>query len=81
VPQDPADIQRQVENTRAELAATIDAIAEIVSPKRVADRATARVKATVARAGQVVRWDHVGLVGGLAVVVVVVALRRHSKSG
>nr|MDT0663937.1 DUF3618 domain-containing protein [Micromonospora sp. DSM 115978] len=48
VPHDPASIQRQIEDTRAELAVTIDAIAEIVSPKRVAERANVQVKAKVA---------------------------------
>ncbi|MGF7236934.1 MAG: DUF3618 domain-containing protein [Frankia sp.] len=44
MPQDPAIIQRQIENTRAELAQTVDAIAEIVSPKRVAGRAAVQVR-------------------------------------
>jgi hypothetical protein len=44
VPQDPAIIQAQIENTRAELAETVDAIAEIVSPKRVTRRAVAQVR-------------------------------------
>jgi hypothetical protein len=48
VPQDPAVIQRQIEDTRAELADTIDAIAEIVSPRRVAERAGVQVRLRVA---------------------------------
>ncbi|WP_018504219.1 DUF3618 domain-containing protein [Parafrankia discariae] len=48
MPQDPAVIQRQIEQTRAELAETVDAIAEIVSPKRVAERANEQVRAKVA---------------------------------
>lgn len=47
MPQDPAAIQRQIENTRAELAETVDAIAEIVSPKRVAKRAGDQLKVRV----------------------------------
>lgn len=47
MPQDPAAIQRQIEITRAELAETIDAIAEIVSPKRVAKRAGDQLKVRV----------------------------------
>jgi hypothetical protein len=35
---DPAEIQQQIEQTRAELASTVDAIADRVSPKRVAER-------------------------------------------
>jgi len=44
VPQDPATIQRQIEDTRAELAETLDAIAGMVSPKRVASRAVEQIK-------------------------------------
>ena len=44
---EPAEIQRQIEQTRAELASTIDAIADRVSPKRVASRSVETVKAKV----------------------------------
>ncbi|WP_163547300.1 DUF3618 domain-containing protein [Candidatus Frankia nodulisporulans] len=44
MPQDPAAIQQQIEETRAELAETIDAIAEIVSPRRVAERAQEQLR-------------------------------------
>lgn len=47
MPQDPAQIQRQIEDTRAELAHTIDAIADIVSPKRAAKRGMEQVRARV----------------------------------
>jgi hypothetical protein len=47
VPQDPAEIQQQIEATRIELAETVDAIAEIVSPKRVAKRSVEQAKAKV----------------------------------
>jgi Protein of unknown function (DUF3618). len=42
---DPAALERDIERTRAELARTIDAIADRVSPKRVAERSVARFKA------------------------------------
>jgi len=42
---DPAELERQIERTRAELAQTVDAIAERVSPKRVAARGVAKVRA------------------------------------
>ncbi|GGM85229.1 hypothetical protein GCM10010106_35210 [Thermopolyspora flexuosa] len=42
---DPAALEREIERTRAELARTIDAIADRVSPRRVAERSVARVKA------------------------------------
>ncbi|MCK9900072.1 hypothetical protein CC117_05215 [Parafrankia colletiae] len=48
MPQDPAVIQRQIEQTRAELAETIDAITEIVSPRRVAERAGEQLRSKVA---------------------------------
>lgn len=43
---DPEALERQIERTRAELATTVDAIADRVSPKRVAGRQMAKVKAT-----------------------------------
>lgn len=45
--QDPHAIQREIEHTRAELADTIDAIADRVSPKRVASRSAARLRTAV----------------------------------
>ena len=51
MPQDPADIQRQIEATRAELASTVDQIADRVSPKRVAERSREHVKASLAANG------------------------------
>jgi hypothetical protein len=43
----PDTIQREIEQTRAELADTIDAIADRLSPKRVASRSASAVKAQV----------------------------------
>jgi hypothetical protein len=43
----PDAIQKEIEHTRAELADTIDAIAERISPKRAASRGAAAVKAGV----------------------------------
>ncbi|GAA0978446.1 hypothetical protein GCM10009555_041480 [Acrocarpospora macrocephala] len=42
---DPEALERKIERTRTELARTVDAIADRVSPKRVAERNVARVKA------------------------------------
>ncbi|GAA0429407.1 hypothetical protein Acor_40220 [Acrocarpospora corrugata] len=42
---DPAALERKIERTRTELARTVDAIADRVSPKRVAGRNVAKVKA------------------------------------
>jgi hypothetical protein len=44
---DPAEIQQQIEHTRAELASTVDAIADRVNPKKVAARGIEAVKTKV----------------------------------
>src|SRR3954469_7312779 len=44
---DPDAIQKEIEQTRAELAETIDAIADRISPKRPASRGAHAVKAQV----------------------------------
>ncbi|MBB2910000.1 hypothetical protein FHS43_001246 [Streptosporangium becharense] len=55
---DPAELERQIERTRAELAQTVDAIVDRVSPKRVKERGVAKVKANaehfVAQVGDLV---------------------------
>jgi hypothetical protein len=43
----PDAIQKEIEQTRAELAETIDAIADRISPKRAAQRGASAVKAQV----------------------------------
>lgn len=47
---DPDVIQREIEQTRAELADTIDAIADRLSPKRAASRGAAAVKSQLSNA-------------------------------
>ncbi|MDF5752627.1 DUF3618 domain-containing protein [Spongiactinospora sp. TRM90649] len=42
---DPDELERTIERTRADLARTVDAIADRVSPKRVAERGVARARA------------------------------------
>ena len=44
---DPDEIQREIERTRAELAETIDAIADKVSPRRAVVRTADKVRAAV----------------------------------
>jgi Protein of unknown function (DUF3618) len=44
---DPSEIQQQIEDTRAELASTIDAIADRVNPKKVVARGVESVKGKV----------------------------------
>ncbi|GAA3117281.1 DUF3618 domain-containing protein [Streptosporangium carneum] len=41
---DPAELERRIERTRAELAKTVDAIADRVSPKKVARRTVAKAE-------------------------------------
>jgi len=41
---DPESLEREIERTRDELARTIDALADRVSPKQVAERAVGRLK-------------------------------------
>ncbi|WP_084960613.1 DUF3618 domain-containing protein [Thermoactinospora rubra] len=52
---DPDELERRIAQTRAELARTVDAIADRVSPKRVAERSVAGMKQRAA--------DLVGSVG------------------
>ena len=42
--QDPASMERDIEETRAELTQTIDAIVDRVSPKRIAQRSIGQVR-------------------------------------
>lgn len=69
---DAAEIQRDIEATRAELAAAVEAIAERVSPRRVVVRGVNRVRAALGPgSGRRLRTDRVAIVavavGGLAV--------------
>ncbi|PRX95761.1 DUF3618 domain-containing protein [Allonocardiopsis opalescens] len=43
--QDPDEVQQRIERTRAQLAVTIDEIADRVSPRRVARRGVDRIRA------------------------------------
>ncbi len=49
---DPDAIQREIEQTRAELAETIDEIADRISPRRAAARGADRVKSVFSREGE-----------------------------
>ncbi|MBB4914624.1 DUF3618 domain-containing protein [Streptosporangium saharense] len=61
---DPAELERRIERTRAELAQTVDAIADRVSPKKVARRTVARAE-TSAKQFLVSVGDRVGDVVGV----------------
>jgi hypothetical protein len=47
VSRDPDAIQREIEETRAELARTVDLIAERLSPRRAASRGASKVKSSL----------------------------------
>jgi uncharacterized protein DUF3618 len=86
---DPDEIQREIERTRTDLAETIDAIAQKVSPRRALTRTVDRVRAAVQgdhagpRVGVGVgvpeTGERVGLVagGGAAVDAPTTAIDRH----
>jgi hypothetical protein len=57
---DPDEIADEIEQTRAELADAIDAIAERINPKRAAARGAAAVKAQVSSARDKVTGDSMG---------------------
>jgi hypothetical protein len=70
VARDPEQIQREIESSRTELAATLDQLAEKVSPKRLADEAKGSAVAFL--------QTPVGLalVGGAGLLVVLLVVRR-----
>lgn len=69
---DPDDIQRDIERTRAELARTVDEIAERVSPRRAAHRGVEHLRT---------HPEQVATVAGVAAafVALVVLLRRRRR--
>lgn len=72
----PEAIQREIEQTRDELASTLDRLAERASPKRLAERGRQRaVAAATSPAG-------LGVLGGvtlLTTLLVVRRVRRHRR--
>ncbi len=61
-----AELEAEIERTRAQLAKTIDDIAERVSPKNVADKAKARARDIVINSDGSLRKDRVRVIGGVA---------------
>ncbi len=93
MPETPEQIQRQIEDTRAELAATVEQIADRVSPKKVAVRGAAVARAKVDEvfgkdvpalgggehgARRAVRWERVGAVGA-GLLVLLLARRANAR--
>ncbi|HWB66114.1 MAG TPA: DUF3618 domain-containing protein [Mycobacteriales bacterium] len=75
---DPDVIQREIEQTRTELAETVDAITERISPKRAASRFAAAV-VTAGSPRRSLRTDRVLLVVGAAAAVAAVFVLRRSR--
>jgi hypothetical protein len=80
-PQHPEDIEKEMEETRARLAATIDELVNRTSPKRVVRREVASVKATFVDENGEPRTDNIlKAVGGVAgFVVLLVVIRRVTR--
>ncbi len=73
-PRDPETIQREIEQTRAQLAGTLDELAERASPKRVAAQGKAALLETTR--GRAVLATVAGLIV-LRIALVVVSRRGH----
>jgi hypothetical protein len=73
---DSAALEAQIETARAQLAGTIDAIAERVAPKNVAAKAKSRAKGFVVNPDGTLKTDKVAIAGGVALLFVVVVVWR-----
>lgn len=72
------DMVDEIEQIREHLAETIDALIERASPRTIARRGLAEVKATFVEPDGAPRWPIIGKVAGgaVAVVALAVAVRR-----
>jgi len=77
---DPADLEAQIEQTRQQLATTIDEIAERVHPKNVARRALERARAVVVDEYGEIRPEGVAIVGTVALALVGLVLLRRARA-
>ena len=77
-PQTPDALVDDIEQTREQLASTIDMLTDRVSPKNIAARQLARVKAHFVAADGSPRLDNIAKAAGVVVglVAVVVVIRR-----
>lgn len=71
-PRSLADIESDMDATRARLAATLDELKVATSPKNIADRQVRRVKAFYVDEYGAVRVDHVAATVGVVVGLIVV---------
>ncbi len=72
---DPEDIKREIEEIRADLTVTVDELSRRATPKALAGQAGSGVKQFFG-VGSQPRWDRIGAVGG---VVVLLAWRRSRR--
>ena len=75
----PAQIEADIEATRLRLAGTVDAIADRVSPRNVANRTVERLKAQVVDESGSLRMDRVAIAAGVGVAVVGLLLWRRRR--
>lgn len=75
----PAEIETEIERTRARLAGTVDAIAERVKPANVLRRGAESAKGQVVDAGGRLRADRVAVAALAVAGVVGLLLRRRSR--
>lgn len=71
-PRSLADIESDMDATRARLAATLDELKDVASPKNIADRQVRKVKAFYVDEYGAVRVDHVAITVGAVVGLIVV---------
>jgi len=64
-PSDPAALEAQIEEARAQLALTIDAIAARVAPAAIATQAKSRARAIVINPDGTIKRDKAVIVGGV----------------
>jgi hypothetical protein len=74
VSRDPETIQREIEQTRDELAGTLDQMAERASPKRLADQGKQRALAAA------MSPTGMGVIGGVALAATLLIVRRVRRS-
>lgn len=75
----PAEIEAEIERTRARLAGTVDAIAERVKPANVARRGAESAKAQVVDEHGNLRPDRVAVVALVVAATVVLVVWRRSR--
>lgn len=74
-----ADLEEQIERSREELAASIDAIAERVAPKNVASAAKARARGLIVDSDGQIKKDKVAVLGGIALAFVTIVVWRRFR--